>query len=114
MSKRNLYKVTFQNANGVFVSLVAAVNKELSENEALLLLTKEVASNYCEDNHYTYDNKIINDLLMRFRIRIFESRIASLSRCGSKARHYICDRRQRSCVPGGKRGAANHISIIHE
>jgi hypothetical protein len=46
----------------VFVSLVAAVNKELSENEALLLLTKEVASNYCEDNHYTYDNKIINDL----------------------------------------------------
>lgn len=62
MSKRNLYKVTFQNANGVFVSLVAAVNKELSENEALLLLTKEVASNYCEDNHYTYGNKIINDL----------------------------------------------------
>lgn len=62
MSKQNLYKVTFQNEHGTFVSLVAAVKKDLSENLALLILTKEVASNYCEDNHYIYDDKLINDL----------------------------------------------------
>lgn len=62
MSKQNLYKVTFQNENGVFVSLMASVNTDLSKDDALLLLTKEVASNYCEDNHFIYDNKIINDL----------------------------------------------------
>lgn len=49
---------------------------------------------------------------MQFIFRKFEGRIASLSRCGSKARHYVCDRRQRSCVPGEKRGAANHIKTI--
>lgn len=62
MVKQNLYKVTFQNENGVFVSLMAAVDTSLSKDNALLLLTKEVASNYCEDNHFIYDIQIINDL----------------------------------------------------
>lgn len=70
MSKQNLYKVTFQNEHGVFVSLVAAVKKDLNENQALLALTREVASNYCEDNHYVYDNKFINDLKDSANIRL--------------------------------------------
>lgn len=63
MIRNNLYKITFQNEYGVFVSVVVSVKKELKDSQVLLMIAKEVASNYCEDNHYTYDNKIINSLM---------------------------------------------------
>ena len=70
MNEQNLYKLTFSNENGVFVSLVVSVNPLLTENQSLLLIAREVASNYCEDNHFLYSEGFITEMLNGATIRL--------------------------------------------
>lgn len=70
MNEQNLYKLTFSNENGVFVSLVVSVNPLLTENQSLLLIAREVASNYCEDNHFLYSEEFVTEMLNGATIRL--------------------------------------------
>lgn len=71
MNKQKLYKMSFSNSSGVFVNVVVSVKKEYSNEKALDLIAKEVASNYCEDNHFPYNEDIIMDLKNSSTVKYF-------------------------------------------
>ena len=57
MNSLNEYKVIFSpTGSSVAASLIAVANKSLSQEQVKKKLITELLSNYCDDNHFTFDN----------------------------------------------------------
>ena len=63
MNEQNLYKFVFTNENGTIANVIASARKSISDRDAFKFVAKEVASNYCEDNHCPYDEKFVADMM---------------------------------------------------
>ena len=63
MIEQNLYKFAFTNENGTIANVIASSKKDISENETFKFVAKEVTSNYCEDNHCPYDERVVTDIM---------------------------------------------------